>query len=195
MKQAAKRAAARQSPGSGADVPAPEPRYLAIGQIAGAHGVRGELKVDVFTDDPNRFGLLQQVLVGPDGAEPRPYGLEGYRFHQKRVLLTLAGVEDRDQAHALLGQLVQVPIEDALPLEEGEYYEYQIVGLEVWTAGGERLGRVTEILYGAGHDVYVVQDEGPDGRREVLIPIIPGVVQDVDLEGGRVVVELPAGLV
>jgi 16S rRNA processing protein RimM len=165
---------------------------LAIGQIAGVHGVRGELKVEVLTDDPHRFGLLKRVLIGPDGEEPVAYEMEGYRLHQKRVLLKLRGVDDRDQAGELRGQLVQVPMAEALPLGEDEYYEHQIVGLEVWTAAGERLGTVDEILYGVGNDVYVVKGEG---RREILIPTIPGVVQQVDLEGGRMTVELPPGLV
>jgi len=164
---------------------------LAIGHILGVHGVRGELKVEVLTDDPNRFGLLSRVLVGPDGAEPVVYEMEGYRLHQKRVLLKLAGVNDRDVAAGLRGQFVQVPIEEALPLGENEYYEHQIVGLEVWTAAGERLGTVDEILYGAANDVYVVRGEA---RREILIPTTPGVVQQVDLQAGRLVVELPPGL-
>lgn len=151
--------------------------------------------MDVLTDDPHRFGLLVQVLVGPDGAEPRPYGLESYRLHQRRILLKLTGVDDRTQAEELRGQLVQVPIEEALPLEEGEYYEHQIIGLEVWTAGGECLGAVTEILYSAANDVYVVQAAGASHGREILVPAIASVVQQIDLQAGRIVVELPAGLV
>jgi len=167
---------------------------LAIGHIVGVHGVRGELKVDVLTDDPQRFGLLERVLVGPDDGEPVPYTLEGYRMHQKRVLLKLAGVDTREQAATLRGQLVQVPIDEAMPLEEGEYYEHQIVGLEAWTAGGERLGTIAEILYGPSNDVYVVQDT-PRTRKEILIPALSGVVLAVDLEAGRMTVELPPGLV
>jgi 16S rRNA processing protein RimM len=167
---------------------------LAIGQIAGAHGVRGELKVDVLTDDPQRFGLLERVLVGPDDGEPVPYGVEGYRMHQQRVLLKLAGVDTREQAATLRGQLVQVPIDEAMPLEEGEYYEHQIVGLDVWTAEGERLGTIAEILYVPSNDVYVVQDTSR-ARRECLIPALSGVVLAVDLEAGRMTVELPPGLI
>lgn len=198
MGHAAGQPAARQARGSGAQRRAPEPRYLAVGQIIGVHGVRGEVKATILTDDASRFGLLPRVFVGPDGADPVPYDLEGYRLHQKWVLLKLQGVDDRDQAETLRGQLVQVPFEEAIPLEDGEYYEHQIVGLEVWTTDGQDLGQVTEILYSAAHEVYVVQ--GRDARspkrslREILIPAGANVVLEVDLDAGRLMVKLPEGL-
>jgi 16S rRNA processing protein RimM len=117
--------------------------------------------------------------------------MEGFRLHQGRVLLKLEGCDDRTAAEALRGAFVQVPIEEAIPLDEGEYYEHQIVGLAVWTAKGEALGEVVEILYTGANDVYVVR--GLD-RSEILIPAIAGVILKVDLEAGRLVVELPEGL-
>ena len=198
MPDAARQPAARQARGSGAQGRAPEPRFLAVGQIIGVHGVHGELKAQILTDDPSRFGLLARVLVGPDGAEPVPYGLEGYRLHQKWILIKLEGVDERNQAETLRGQLIQVPSEEAIPLEEGEYYEHQIVGLEVRTADGQNLGQIVEILYSPAHQVYVVQSAGsqsPKGSpREILIPAVASVVRSIDLEAGRVLVELPEGL-
>jgi 16S rRNA processing protein RimM len=171
---------------------------LAIGQIIGVHGVHGELKAQILTDDPSRFDLLTQVLVGPDGAEPVPYGLEGYRLHQKWILIKFEGVEDRNRAEMLRGQLIQVPLEEAIPLATGEYYEHQIIGLEVWTADGRNLGQVIEILYSAAHEIYVVRGadvQSPKGGlREILIPAVASVVLQVDLEAGRLLVELPEGL-
>jgi 16S rRNA processing protein RimM len=195
---AARQPAARQARGSGAQRRAPEPRYLAVGQIIGVHGVHGELKAQILTDDPSRFDLLTRVFVGPDGAEPAPYGLEGYRLHQKWILIKLEGVDDRTRAETLRGQLIQVPSEEAIPLAAGEYYEHQIIGLEVWTADGQTLGQVIEILYSPAHEVYVVQGadaQSPKGGlREILIPAIASVVLAVDLEAGRLLVELPEGL-
>ncbi len=171
---------------------------MAVGQIIGVHGVRGELKATILTDDPSRFDLLRQVFVGPDGAEPTLYDLEGYRLHQKWVLIKLRGVDDRDKAQTLRDQLIQVPFEQAIPLEDGEYYEHQIVGLEVWTVDGQNLGRVIEILYSPAHQVYVVRGrdaQSPkEGLREILIPAVASVVQEVDLEAGRLLVDLPEGL-
>ncbi len=179
--------------GSGEQGRAPEPRFLAIGQVVGAHGVRGELRVEILTYDPHRFGRLQQVFVGLEGQDPVAWSVEGYRLHRGRALLKLATCDDRTTAETLRGVLLQVPLEEALPLEEGEYYEHQIVGLEVWSVAGEHLGEVIEILYTGANDVYLVRSACP-GRREILIPAIEEVVREIDLESGRLVVELLEGL-
>lgn len=171
----------------------PEPRFLAVGQIVGVHGVRGELKVDLLTEDPHRFRLLKRVFLGLEGEEPVPWPLMGYRLHKGRALLKLANCDDRTAAETLRGYLVLVPREEAIPLEEGEYFEHQILGLEVWTPVGEHLGKVVEILYTGANDVYVVHSAGP-ARHEILIPAIEEVVLEFDLDGGRLVVELPEGL-
>lgn len=191
MVDAAKRLTRGKHRGSGRQKLAPEPRFLAIGQVVGAHGLRGELKTEVLTQDPARFGRLTEVYVGREGEEPLPRRLEAFRLHQGKALLKIEGCEDRTAAEALRGAYVQVPIEEALPLEEGEYYEHQIVGLAVCTTAGEPLGKVVEILYTGANDVYVVR--GPDGK-EILIPAMAGVILEVDLEGGRLIVELLEGL-
>jgi len=166
---------------------------LTVGQVVGAHGVSGELKVEILTDDPQRFGLLKQIFLGLEDQEPEPWLLEGYRLHKKQALLRLRGCDDRSFAETLYGYLVQVPFDEALPLEEGEYFEYQIVGLQVFTTNGEPLGAIDEILFTGANEVYVVHSAAP-GRRELLIPAIEGVVLEIDLAAGRVVVELPEGL-
>ena len=179
--------------GSGVQRRAPEPRFLAVGRVVGVHGVRGELKVAILTDDPHRLGRLERVLVGLEGQEPVAWLLEGVRLHKGHALLKLSHCDDRDAAETLRGHLILVPLDQATPLGEGEYYEHQIVGLEVWTVAGEHLGEVVEILYTGANDVYVVRRPGP-GHREILIPAIAGVVLEVNLASGRLIVELPDGL-
>jgi len=164
-----------------------------IGSVIGSHGVRGEIKVQILTDDPHRFGLLKQVYIGLEDQEPVPVPLLGYRLHKGNALLRLASVDDRSTAETLRGYLIQVPREEALPLEEGEFYEYQIIGLEVRTVVGESLGEVVEILYTGANEVYVVRSAVP-GIRELLIPAIADVIQEIDLPGGQIIVELPEGL-
>jgi 16S rRNA processing protein RimM len=166
-----------------------EPRYLAVGRITRPWGVRGELKAEILTEDPTRFEGLETVYVGPQCV---PYRLERTRLHRGAVLLKLAGCDDRNAAEALRGLLVQVAIEDTLPLEEGEYWLYQILGLEVWTTEDELLGVVQEILETRANDVYVVQDKR---GRQVLVPALDSVVLDINLEAGRMLVALPEGLV
>ena len=187
------RSLAENQGGSGARGRAPEPHFLIVGKIKGAHGLRGELKVEILTEDPHRFGLLDRVFLGLEEEEPVAWILEGYRLHKGQALLKVQGCQDRSSAQALLGQLVQVPLEEAIPLEADEYYEYQILGLEVWTVDGEFLGRVVDIIDTGASDVYVVAGPAP-ARREILLPAIEEVVIEIDLEAGRLLVELLEGL-
>ena len=170
-----------------------EPRFLIIGSVVGSHGVRGEIKVQILTDDPHRFGLLKQVFIGLEDQEPTPWTLEGFRLHKGRALLKLEGCDDRSMAESLRPNLVLIPLEEAIPLEEDEYYEHQIVGLEVWTTSGEQLGKVEDILYTGANEVYIVRDQAPGGR-EILIPAIEDVVVEIDLEAGRITIEPLEGL-
>lgn len=169
-----------------------ELRYLAIGQIVRAHGLRGEISVIVLTDFPERFETTEWVYLGNE-FEAEPYRLEKYRWHQKHILLTLDGVADRTQAEKLKGQLVQVPIEQAMPLPEGSYYLYQLIGLQVVTTEGKILGTITDILETKANDVYVVTNE--DSEKELLLPAVPEVVKSIDIEKGQVTIELIEGLI
>lgn len=167
---------------------------MVLGYVIGAHGVRGELKVEILTTDPQRFGQLDRIYLGrDDDTEPVPRALIGHRVHKGRALLRLEGLEDRTEAQALRGYLVQIPFEEVPPLAEDEYFEHQIVGLEVWTTAGKFLGHVSEVLYTGANEVYVVTDPAGE-RRNILIPAIADVVREVDLEAGRLVVELLEGL-
>jgi 16S rRNA processing protein RimM len=154
--------------------------------------VGGELKVAIVSDDPQRFARLQRVFLGPDDETPLPCRVESTRLHGGHVLIKLEGCDDRTAALAQRDTLLFVPLEEAIPLAEDEYYEHQIVGLEVWTTAGEFLGKVVDILYSRANEVYVVQDEST--RREILLPAIEEVVQTIDLEAGRLVVHLMEGL-
>ena len=164
------------------------PRYLVIGRVAKPWGIRGEVKVEIMTDFPDRFSLLRKVYLGPKAV---PFALKGFRLHKGAALLKLEGCHDRTTVEKLRGQWVQIPFEEAVSLEQDEYYEYQIVGLAVWTAGGEYLGTVDEVISTGANDVYVVRGEG----REVLIPAIEDVVLEINLAQGRMVVELMEGLI
>lgn len=170
----------------------PEPRYLAVGRVQRPHGVRGEVRVEILTGYPERLDRHAAFyLAHPHSPEAvRRYPVEQLRLHRNVLLLKLGGCDNRNAAEALRGMLVQVPIEDAVPLEEGEYYLYQVVGVQVETEDGEPLGRVIEVLDTGANDVYVVG--GPRG--EVLLPAIKDVVLELDLDARRLVVRLMPGL-
>ena len=165
-----------------------EPRYLVVGRIVAPWGVRGEVKVTIETGFPERFERLKRVYLGEKAIS---FVLERSRLHKGHALLKLRGCGDRDAAEKLRGQLVQIPIEEAMPLGEDEYYVYQIVGLDVWTTEGEHLGRVSEVLFTDANDVCVVTGE----RGEILIPAVEDVVLEVDLVSGQLIVELIEGLI
>lgn len=176
-----------QDRGSGSHKRRPEPRFLAVGRVVRPFGIRGELKVELFTEYPEQLGRLRTVYLGPQ-AEPQM--IEGVRLHQDAALFKLSGCDDRTTAEALRGVLVQIAWEDAVPLEEDEYYEHQIVGLTVVEEDGTLLGRVTEIISTGANDVYVVV--GPEG--ELLLPAIESVILEIDLEADQMVVHMLDGL-
>jgi 16S rRNA processing protein RimM len=165
-----------------------EPRLLVIGEVLRPQGVKGEVRVRMLTDFPERFRVLKRVYLGQT---LKPVIVEGVRFHHGYALLKFADYDDRTTADSLRHLLVQIPVEEAMPLEEDEYYLYQIVGLAAWTEQGEYLGRVREVLNTGANDVYVIR--GPKG--DILLPAIDDVVREVDLETGRLTVVLPEGLV
>jgi len=112
------------------------------------------------------------------------------RTHKNLVLLRLEGVESRDQAEALRGKTVCIPRDQARPLEEGRYYDFQLVGMAVYDEAGALIGRLKDVLRTPANAVYVVEA----GGREVLIPAVREFVREVDVEGRRMVVRLIPGM-
>ena len=165
-----------------------ETDFIVIGQITKPHGVRGELRVKPHTDEPERFTWLEQVYVGETARSLML--VEKARVHQGMILLKFTAVNDRTAAEALRGEWLMVPEDEALPLEEGEYYLFQLEGLAVFTDDGEDLGVLTSIIETGANHVFVVQ--GAQG--ELLLPDIDEVVQEIDFENGRMVVKLLPGL-
>ena len=167
---------------------APEPRFLAVARVIKPWGVRGDLKLEVLTDFPDRLTRLTRVYIGP---ETVPYTVAHFRWHSGELLLRLTDVGDRNAAELLRDQLVQIARQDAVELSPGQFYEHQIIGLKVVTEDGEPLGQVVEVLATGANDVYVVQ--GPRG--EVLLPARIEVVRTIDLDAGTMTVTLLPGLV
>jgi 16S rRNA processing protein RimM len=166
----------------------PEPRFLAVARVIKPWGVRGDLKLEVLTDFPDRLNRLTRVYIGPKTV---PYTVTHFRWHSGELLLRLTDVRDRNAAEPLRDQLVQIARQDAVELSPGEFYEHEIIGLKVVTQDGEPLGQVVEVLTTGANDVYVVQ--GPRG--EVLLPARVEVVRTIDLDAGTMTVTLLPGLV
>jgi 16S rRNA processing protein RimM len=163
--------------------------FLVIGRVVAPRGVHGELKIEILTEDPQRFHGLETVYLGEQNVA---FSVRHVSLHlaKNQAFLQLEGIRDPDSADAWRDAYVYVSIKDALPLEEGQYYYHQIEGLLVVTTDGEPLGRIQEILPTGANDVYVI--DGPQG--ELLLPAIRDVVYKIDLDEGVVVVRVPEGL-
>jgi 16S rRNA processing protein RimM len=163
----------------------PTPGYIAVGRILGPWGLHGDLKVECLTDFPQRFVAGGSLCLGGTA-----YAIERCRWQRGRVLLKLTGIDSATAAEALRHRLLEVPEDELRALGEGEYYHFQILGLEVRTTTGEVLGRVEQIITTGSNDVFVVRGQ----RGEVLVPAVDDVVKSVDPETGRIEVEAVEGL-
>ncbi|MFC5750270.1 ribosome maturation factor RimM [Actinomadura rugatobispora] len=163
---------------------------LVIGRIGRPHGVRGELTVDVRTDDPDlRFAAGAVLATDPEAAGPLT--IERARRHSGRLLVRFAGVGDRDAAEELRGAWLVVDPEDIIDSDDpDEFHDQELVGLRVVTVAGEEIGEVAEILH-TGQDLLVI---GRSGGGEALVPFVAALVPEVDVPGGRLVIDPPPGL-
>ena len=160
-----------------------EPSFFAVARVRRPFGVKGELLLEILTDFPGRLAQTELLYAGDDR---RPQVVESMRRHGADMLLRLKEVRGRDEAERLRGEALYIRVDNLPPLPAGVYYLHQVEGLEVFTEGGERLGRVKEILKTGANDVYVVQSD----KGEILLPAIPQVIRDVRLEEGRMVVRM-----
>ena len=181
-----------ESAGRPSAAPGTPPDRLVVGRVVRPHGVRGELSVEVLSDAPERFVPGAELGVGdPDG--PALLGsavILAARLHLGRLLLSLEGVEDRDAADRFRGAWLSIPAASARPLDPGEFWPHQLVGLAVVDHQGRERGRVADVVPGAAHDLLVV--ELPGGA-SALVPAVAALVT-VELEAGRVLVDAVPGL-
>lgn len=169
------------------------PSFLLLGHVLRPHGLRGELRVRLLTDYPERIADLPQIYLAPDleARDAQVWRVEHMRMHQQYGLLKLQGVNDRNAADLLRDLKVLVAIEDAVPLEEDEFYLYQLVGLRVITEEGCELGTIQDIIETGANDVYIVK--GPE-TGEILIPATAETILENRIADGYLRVQLPDGL-
>jgi len=161
------------------------PEFVIIGKILAPWGVKGKLKVDVVTDFPERFTPGSTVYISR-----QPMTIDSSEWHKGKAIIKLNTVNGLEDAQRLRGQFIEVHHSQLHPLPEGQYYHFQLIGLEAWTTHGELLGNITQILTAVSNDNYVVR--GTAG--EILIPAIDEVVKSVDLDKGRIIIGAIEGL-
>ena len=164
-------------------VPDASNERIVIGRVGAAHGIRGELRIIPLTDFPERFAALREVMVGDELLH-----IESVKPQGKNFLICFREYAVREEAQRLTGRLLTVARAEAAPLDVGEYYVFDIVGLTVYDEEDNELGTVENVLRTGSNDVYAVRSE--DGR-EILIPALRAVVREIDVPGGRMTVRFP----
>ena len=173
---------------------------VVVGRIGKAHGIKGEVSVELRTDEPDRRFADGTVLAteapggraqhGPD--RPVSLTVRATRWHQSRLLVTFAEIKDRNHAEAARGLLLVATVDATeLPEDPDEFYDHQLVGLEVVTTDGRPVGELVEVLHSSAQELLSIRAE--DGR-EILVPFVSQLVPTVDVPGGRVVVKDRPGL-
>jgi 16S rRNA processing protein RimM len=164
-----------------------------VGRIGRAHGVRGDVKVGVQTDEPElRFAVGS--LLDTDPAAVGPLTVAASRWHSGELLVRFKGIRDRTGAEELRGTWLSVDSAALEPLEDpDEFRDHDLTGLAVRTSDGTPVGEVTDVLH-HGQDLLVIKPAGPAAASEIFVPFVKAIVTDVDVAGGSMVIDPPPGL-
>ena len=166
-------------------------QFLQVGVFANTHGLRGEIKVYPTTDDVRRFDMLIGKTVYLDAKKGRlPAEVSSVRYFKNMVILKFKGMDNINDVEPHKGCPILVDRENAVPLEEDEYFVADLIGLSVVTDEGRLLGTLKDVLQTGANDVYVVKGE----TKEYLLPVIRQCVLDINLDEGRVLVHMMDGL-
>ncbi len=159
---------------------------LEIGKVVNTHGIRGELKIQPWCDDPAVYDELEYIYIGGE-----KYKITRNRLHKNCEIVAVEGINNINDAELLRNKIVTVE-RDALPeLPDGTYYIADLLGLEARTIGGEVLGVIEEVISTGSNDVYQIKREG---KKPLLIPVIEEAVNEVNIDGGYVIVTVMKGL-
>jgi 16S rRNA processing protein RimM len=175
----------KNAPGS----PDGEPVYLVVGFLRRAHGVQGEIIMDLHTDFPERFRSGRKLFVGQ---EYKAMTVESVRSHAKGLLIKFKGIETPEETARFRNQWVYIKATDAPPLPEGQIYQHELFGIQVVDENENLLGELVEIIETGANDVYVVKNES---GKEILLPAIPSVILDLDPARRFMRVHLLEGLI
>lgn len=153
---------------------------IPIGRVVKTHGVKGKVKVEYYGEDLQRFSLYRKIFIGQGKDKLEPYEVMESIPQPPRLILHLKGIEKVEEAKLFLGKEIFIEREDLPKLERGEYYWIDLLGLEVETMEGKRIGRVKEIFPTKAHDIYLIKRKG----KEIFLPATEAVIQEVDLQKG-----------
>ena len=164
--------------------------YLEVGQIVNTNGLKGLLKVNPFTDDITRFERLKTIFI-EHKKELLEFEIESVRYQKKQVLLKLKGIDTIEEAEKYREDYLKINRNKEEKLPEDTYYIVDLIGLDIYTEGGELLGKLDDIFSTGSNDVYVVKNS--EGK-QILLPAISDVIKNIDLKQKKIVVNLIEGL-
>ena len=169
--------------------------FIAVGRVTTFQGNRGEVRVLPFTDSPEQFSPGTKLRATRKGVA-KDLDVESARCHKRFIIVKFTGIQCIDDAKLLRGAQLEVAKSQLVALPEGEYYVFQIEGLEVVTTEGRYLGKIVRVVEGVAHDIYEVVpgQSKSDGQEKILIPAVREIVKNIDLEQGYVIVDLIPGL-
>jgi len=162
-----------------------EPEFITIGKILAPWNIKGKLIVEVETDFPQRFAPSARVYINR-----QVQTIDTAEWHKGKAIIKLETIDSIEDAENLVGQPIEIHHSQLQPLPEGQYYHFQLIGLEVWTTQGELLGTINHILTTPSNDNYIVSGAGG----EIFIPAIEDIIKSVDLDNGRLTIEPIEGL-
>lgn len=166
-------------------------QFLRVGVISSTHGVRGEVKVFPTTDDPDRFLDLEHVIMDT-GKEKKTLEIQGVKFFKQFVILKFKGIDNINDIERYKGCELYVSREDAVPLEEDEFYIADLIGMKVVLEDGKEFGTLSDVMETGANDVYIIDSKE---HGEVLIPAIRECVLDIDIEEMVMTIHLMKGLI
>ncbi len=165
--------------------------FFEIGQIVNTFGIKGWVKVNPFTDDPERFQELNNVLVVKN-KELINMQIEEVKFHKNVILVKFKGIEDINMAEKYKGCYIKIKREDARKLPKDTYFIADLIGMKVYDDEGNLLGTLEDIYNNKIHDIYVVKN---DLGKQILLPSTKEVIKEIDIERDRIIVHLIDGLI
>ena len=165
--------------------------YFEIGQIVNTFGIKGFVKIVPYTDDLERFEELESVFVVKN-KELIDMQIEEVKYHKNLVLIKFKDIEDINMAEKYKGCYIKIKRENARKLPEGTYFIADLIGMDVYDDKGNLLGKVDDIYNNKSHDIYVVKN---DLGKQVLLPSTKEVIQNVDIDNGKIIVHLIDGLI
>jgi 16S rRNA processing protein RimM len=164
-------------------------KYLELGQIVNVRGLKGEVKVNPFTDNPKKFETFKRIIV--KNKSEKEYEIEKVGYNKNQVILKLKGVDRVEDAENLRGSYILIDRENLAPLPEGTYYIADLIGLDVYTEEGIVLGKVDDIYSTGANNIYVIKD---DEGKQRLLPGIDEVIKKINIDEGKIIVHLISGL-